>query len=363
MTHDHAITTPRGPTGLARAGRSVAIGVFSCWILAGGIITACSPKGRQTPDDTIVVLLDAAVRAVDPRYTLSNYDTKLSRLIVPGLTTVDTPTTAPALMLAEAVEQRDARTWDVTVRRDARFSDGSPVTAADVVFSYESMLAVGSDSVYHKTFGERFERVEALAQHRVRFHLRRPLSTMMSDLDQGILSVRAAGPDGRFGGGSPIGAGPYRLVALTGAHALLEANPYFHSTKPALPRVEFRFVRDPAARILMLVGGSADLLQNAVRLDLIDDVAARPRVRVERAPSQLLTFLMFNNDDRVLARKEVRQAIALAIDRKRLVAAKFSGRAVLATGLLPPGTEYYEPDVTRWDYDPARARKLLDDAG
>lgn len=311
----------------------------------------------------MVLLIESAIRAVDPRYTLSNYDNKLSRLIAPGLTTVDTPTTEPRLMLAESIERRDDLTWDVTVRADARFSDGTPVTAADVEFSFGSMLAADSDSVYHKTYRERFVRVEALDARRARFHLQRPLATLMSDLDQGILSARAAGPTGRFGARPPVGAGPYRLVELTASHALLQANPHYHLGAPKLPKVEIRFVRDQAARILMLVGGSADLLQNAVRLDLLDDVASRPRVAVERGPSQILTYLMFNNEDPLLARKEVRQALAMAIDRERLIAAKFSGRAVLATGLLPPGSPFYEGDVPRWSYDPARARRMLDEAG
>lgn len=332
-------------------------------IAAAALAAACAPAERQTPDDTVVVIIETAVRAADPRYTLSNHDTKLSRLIAPGLTSVDTPTSEPELMLARAIEQQDELTWDVELRPDARFPDGSAVTSADVVFSFQSMLAEGSDSVYHKTYLERFRRVEALSSSRVRFHLQRPLATLLTDLDHGILSAKAAGPDGRFGGKPPVGAGAYRLVELTGTHALLEANPHFHLGPPATPRVEVRFVRDPAARILMLVGGSADLAQNSVRLDLIEDVASRPRVAVDSGPSQVLTYLMFNNEDPILSRKQVRQALAMAIDRPGIIAAKFSGRAVLATGLLPPGAPFYEPQVPRWTYDPARARALLDEAG
>lgn len=355
MSRQKATTAAHAPSAAFAAAVVAAAAV-------AGLAAACTPRDRQTPDDTVVMLIESPITAIDPRYTLSNFDNKLSRLVAPGLTTVDTPTTEAALMLAESIEQRDELTWDVTVRADARFSSGLPVTAADVEFSYESMLAEGSDSVYHKTNGERYTKVEAIGDRVARFHLRRPLATLMTDLDHGILSARDAGPGGRFGA-KPIGAGPYRIVELTSSHALLEANPYFHLARPLLPRVDIRFVRDPAARILMLVGGSADLLQNAVRLDLIDDVAVRDRVRLESGPSQILSYLMFNNEDPILAKKAVRQALALAIDRKRLIEAKFSGRAVLATGLIPPGAPYYEPDVPRWDYDPARARKLLDEAG
>jgi peptide/nickel transport system substrate-binding protein len=112
----------------------------------------------------------------------------------------------------------------------------------------------------------------------------------------------------------------------------------------------------------MLVGGSADLGQNT-RPDLVDDVAGNPRIRVSSGPSVLLTYMLLNNDDPALGDVRVRRAIALALDRPAIVAAKFGGRAVLATGLLPPLHWAYNPDVAHWDRDLARANQLLDDAG
>jgi peptide/nickel transport system substrate-binding protein len=122
-------------------------------------------------------------------------------------------------------------------------------------------------------------------------------------------------------------------------------------------------VRDAAARLLMLVGGSADLVQNSFRVDLVDDVTKRPRVQVAAGRSVLLTYMLINNTDPVLKDQRVRQAIALALDRKAIVDAKYSGRAVLATGLLPPTHWAYNGDVTHWPHDVARAQKLLDEAG
>jgi peptide/nickel transport system substrate-binding protein len=100
-----------------------------------------------------------------------------------------------------------------------------------------------------------------------------------------------------------------------------------------------------------------------VRLDLIDDVRDRPRVQIASAPSVLLTYLLLNNTDPLLRDVRVRQAIALAIDRPAIIDAKFGGRAVLATGLLPPGHWAYAADVPHWNRDVARAKRLLDEAG
>jgi peptide/nickel transport system substrate-binding protein len=195
----------------------------------------------------------------------------------------------------------------------------------------------------------------------VRFQLVAPLGTFVTDITYGVLSFHDT-PPGECHPPRVIGAGPYALAELTGDHALLDANPY--ALAPAsVPHVDIRFVRDASARLIMLVGGSVDVLQNTARADLVDDIANEPRVALATAPSLLLTYLMFNNDAPPLGDVRVRQAIALAIDREAIVRAELAGRAVLATGLLAPMHWAYEPDVPRWPHDPARAEALLDAAG
>ncbi len=322
-------------------------------------IAACTPETRRTPDDTIVVLIEATINTADPRATLNSNDGKLSKLVAPGLTAVDTGDALPRLELASRIDHLDDRTVDVTVRGDARFSDGSPVTAHDVALTYASGLDPASTSGAHKMLSERLVVVEERAPDVARFHLRMPLATFDSDLDFGILSFHHGAPDSRH----VIGAGPYVLTSLTDDLAELTANPYYYGDHPRVPRLEIKIVRDAAARMLMLVGGSADLIQNGVRLDLVSVLRDRPRVHVETARGSILSYLMMNNTDPVLADRRVRQAIALALDRPALIAGKLGGLAVPATGLLPPTHWAYNPDVPRYDRDLARARRLLDDAG
>jgi peptide/nickel transport system substrate-binding protein len=315
------------------------------------LAVACAPARRRTPDDTLVVAIESAMSSYDPRYAVSNWDGKLSKLVCPGLMSVDTATTEPRLELASKVTQIEPLIWEVLVRTDAKFPDGTPLTAADVAFTFTSTMAPDSDSLYKRGFAERFDKVEAVSPYTVRFHLKQPLATFLTDIDFGIIS-----PSGQ-------GAGPYQVRELTTTHVVLDANPAYFGPAPKLPHVEIKFVRDASARLLMMVGGSADLVQNGVRLDLLDDVRDRPRVRLDSGPSVLLTYLMMNNADPLLSDVRVRQAIALAIDRPALIAAKFGGRATLATGLLPPGHWAYNGDVIHWDRDLARARTLLDQAG
>ena len=143
-------------------------------------------------------------------------------------------------------------------------------------------------------------------------HLKQPLATFITDVEFGIISWHGVPP----GECHPpiIGAGPYTMHELTSTEVRLDANPHY-PTPPKMPHVVIKFVKDDSARMLMMAGGSVDLLQNA-RPDLVDDIAARPRVRVQSAPSVILTYMMLNNDDPALRDHRVREAIALAIDRR-----------------------------------------------
>lgn len=326
---------------------------------------ACQGKTRRTPADTLVIVSDSVTRDIDPRFSISNHDVKLSRLVAPGLTTPDTPDLLPKMLLAESITEVAPLQWRVRLRAGLRFSDGSDVTGEDVVYSYMSVLDPKTESLFRKGFAERFVKVVAVDELSADFFLVKPVATLFSDLDFGIISksaTEAAG--GSYRDGRVIGAGPYRVKSFTPEHIVLEINEHYGSSpKPKMPRVEVKTVRDGNARNLMLVGGSADLCQNGVRVDLVDVIESRERVKIQTGPSAILTYLMMHNEDPILSDIRVRRAIAMAIDRPRIVEAKYGGRAILATGLLPTFHWAYNPKVTRYDFDRKAAMALLDEAG
>ncbi len=333
-----------------------AITIIALLVVASG---ACG-RHRRTPDDTLVIAIGDKATTVDPRYDLTNYDAMLSHLIAPGLTTVDTVDGSVHLVLAKSITPRDPVTIDIELA-DVQFSDGTPVTADDVARTFETVLDPKCDSLYRKLHLARWTSFEARGPKLVTIHLVQPLGMLATDLEFGVVSFHGV-PPGECHPPGVIGAGPYMLRELTPYGAELDANPYALAP-PKLPHLRVHFVSDTAARILMLVGGSVDLIQNAVRGDLVDEVAQRPRVRVSAAPSNILTYMMLNLDDPILRDLRVREAIALAIDRPAVIDARFEGRAQLATGLLPATSPYYEPNVAHWNHDLPRARALLDEAG
>ncbi|HEY4244052.1 MAG TPA: ABC transporter substrate-binding protein [Kofleriaceae bacterium] len=329
--------------------------LYAITILAAAL--SCSPRTRRTPDDTVVVLVETELTTADPRHSLTGYDEKLSKLCVSGLTALDTDDLVVRLDLAASITPIDPLTYDIAIRDDARFADGDPVTAADVVATWKSVLAPNSDSFAHKAMADKYREPEARGDKLVRFHLIERLATFDTDMDFGILDWHHGEP-----GQLVIGAGPFRLRELTTTSAFLDANPYAQKP-PKMPHVEIRAVRDAAARLLMLVGGSADLLQNGMRLDLVNYLADQPRVKVLTDHSTLLTYLMMNNEKGPTHDVRVRQAIAYALDRPAAIQRLLGGHALPATGLLPPWHWAYEGNVTRYDRNLDKARQLLDEAG
>jgi peptide/nickel transport system substrate-binding protein len=167
--------------------------------------------------------------------------------------------------------------------------------------------------------------------------------------------VRAAAP--------PTGAGPFRLVeSRAGDRLVLEPNPGFHDGPPPIRRLVLRVVPDPVVRVLLLGRGEVHFLQEALDPELLAWLEAKSHLAVTRRPGSSVLYLGLNLRSPVLAHRRVREAIALALDRAALVRTVLGGLARPASGLLAPEHWAYAPLPLRTP-DPARARRLLDQAG
>jgi peptide/nickel transport system substrate-binding protein len=326
------------------------------------VAVAGCQRGPRTAPGEIVVLIEDPPQSLDPRFVGRAYDVKIGRLITGSLVSVDNPRLEPRPELAERIERRGDLTYEITLRVGLRFSDGTPVTAEDIAYTLTTIADPAFGSTL-RAMTDRIARTEVLSARTVRITLTEPHAPFITDLDLGVVPrhlTRHHG--GRFPGDLVVGAGPFRLAHRDATRIVLEPNPHYVFGPPKV-RVVFKVVRDPNSRLLVLVGGSADLTQNTVPPLLIDAVERRPELRVERGRGAVFTYLVCNTSDPALADVRVRRALAHAIDRERLVRSKLHGRAEVATGLLPSWHWAYHGAVPRYGYDPARARALLAEAG
>jgi peptide/nickel transport system substrate-binding protein len=332
------------------------------------LLLACAAAAGESgcrdwhvPHDELVVLIEAPPQTPDPRFAVTAYDWKLSRLLYAALVSVDNVRAEPQMDLADSVRALDAHTWEIVLRDGARFSDGTLVTSDDVLYTIQSILDPATGSRLRERFrDDGLERIEVVDARRLKLHLQHAHAPFVTDLDVGILK-RPPAPLAR--GALHVGAGPFVFAARDGESWRIVRNPHYYRGAPAARAVTFKVIRDDNSRLLALVGGSGDLTQNTIAPILIDAVEKQPRLQVETGRSSTYSYVGLNCDDPILKDVRVRRAIAYAIDRKLLIDTKLRGRAVLATAMLPTFHWAYEPSVERYDYDPARARRLLDEAG
>jgi peptide/nickel transport system substrate-binding protein len=303
-----------------------------------------------------VVALDAEPQTVDPRFATDATASRISDLVHVGLTRNDASgRRVPSL--ASSWRFADPTTLIFTLRTDLRFADGTPVRASDVVATYEAVLdpALGSP----KRAGlDMLAGVTAPDDATVVMRLRAPFAPFLDATGLGVV------PAGRAHDPSEIreGAGPFRVVRVDrGERVVLAPNPAWPEPATIDP-LEFRVVPDPLVRLLELRRGGVQLAQDTPEPELLEWLRAVPGLRVRRQPGTSFAYLALNLRDPRLARRRVREAIALALDRDRLLRAVLGDMARPASGLLAP-EHWAFVAVPSTPFDPTRARRLLDRAG
>ncbi|WP_264716243.1 ABC transporter substrate-binding protein [Limobrevibacterium gyesilva] len=271
--------------------------------------------------------------------------------------------------------------WEFILREDARFTDGSPLTAEDVVFSIRRAQTIEGIRTYRAYLRE-VASVEAAGPHRVVVHTATPTALLPNNLSTfGIVSARAAkdatAPD--FNGGrAATGTGPYRWGQwLPGQQVTLERNPAYRGGAEPWSRVTFRFMDNDSARVAALLSGDVDVV-DAVPAGLYGRVGDGNRSRLVTATSLFLLQLTLDQRpqsgfvtdldgntlaENPLAKNAVRAALNLAINRAGLAERAMEGGAVAANQFAPPGFIGHVADLPKPAYDPAGARRLLAEAG
>lgn len=163
---------------------------------------------------------------------------------------------------------------------------------------------------------------------------------------------------------APVGSGPFRFVSSEQDEAVvLERNPDYFRTPPVIERLRFRIVPDAIVRALELRKGTANIEVDSLTADMVSVLRKDPGIEATQQPGTNYSYLAINFTDPLLAHREVRQALEYATDRETIIRYLLRGQARVADGVLPPNSWAYEPNITHYPFDPARAEQLLDAAG
>lgn len=305
--------------------------------------------------------MEAAAGSLDPRFAADANSSRIAGLVHCSLAEPD-QAGGWAPSLASRWESPGPLIWDFFLRPDAFFHDGAPVTAEDVVATYRSVLAAEVGSPKRAALPSVL-RVEAVGPRQVRFHLSTPDAAFLEGATVGVLPVSMA-DSSRVSDDAVIGCGPYRVSTIGEDSVFLERVNPAPRGENSVRRIEFRVVPDSVMRTLQLRSGELDLVANALEPDSVRHLAdSAKNLRVSTTPYDAYQYLGMNHRHPALANVNVRRAIAHAINREAIVEHLLAGQADLASGLLPAHHALHEPRVRRYNFDPERARKLLDEAG
>ncbi len=347
-------------------------------------LPSAPPEPRLPPDAVTVGLWQAPQGVWNPLFATDQADREINALLFEPLLSYG-PDLRPVPNLASYAVEPDQQAIVFTLRPDARWHDGRPVTAQDVAFTLETVLRHD----YRGPFADRFlfikgarafqagrspgvSGIVVLGAHALRVELERPYGPALDRLGSlpvlpahvfaGLTPAQMA--EAEASREDPVGSGPFRLEAVARGEAGVEevrlgAFPDFFRGRPLLSEVRFR-VLGPRLNVERLSAEGIDLLQ--VRAE---DAAAVERAgyRLREWPARGYHYLGINMGRLILQNRRVRQAIAHALDREAMLRAVYGAHGTLMHAPVFPGSWAEAPGLNTYPYDPEAARRLLAEAG
>jgi peptide/nickel transport system substrate-binding protein len=264
--------------------------------------------------------------------------------------------------LAESWEiSEDQLTWTFTLREGVTFHDGSPLTADDVVYTYQRIIDEELNPSYRFAT---FKTIKALDDTTVEIALTDPTPNLLANIGayKGVGIVQRKNVESGKITDAPVGTGPFSLESFTAGQSIeLAANEDYWGGAPEIDGVTFTFVSDPTVALQNLQSGEVQWTDN-IPPQQVETLSSGDDVTLETAPSNDYWYLAANQNRPPFDDPKVRQALAYAIDREAITeAAKFGGATVNQTA-IPESSEWYL-DYAPYETDPEQAQQLLEDAG
>ncbi|WP_172124000.1 MULTISPECIES: ABC transporter substrate-binding protein [unclassified Devosia] len=311
--------------------------------------------------DTLVVGVDVDAGTLDARLTRDTTAFRAADLIYSGLVTI-TPSLQAEPDLAESWETPDPQTFIFHLREGLKFSDGTPLTADDVVFTYQSLINPDFNSPMRALYTP-IASVEKVDDRTVKFVLSAPYAPLLSYLDVGIVPQELV-EAGRDIAAEPIGAGPMKLVSWNrGAEIVLEANPEYWAGAPAVENVTMRLIADNSSRAQAFEAGDLDVIQSPLSPQDITRLAADDRFGNVVIPGLAVTYVNFNANDPLLADPKMRRAFSMLIDQQTIVNDIYQGADAVANSVILPSSWAYSAEVQQPQFDPEGAKALFAELG
>ncbi|GGM08087.1 MULTISPECIES: ABC transporter substrate-binding protein [Micromonospora] len=348
--------------------RSRLVGAFVALSLVG--LVGCSSGesvdvGGADPTGGTGGILNAAIGGepdqLDPHRTSAYYSFQVLENVYDTLVEPDADLKMAPALATRWTTSDDQLTWTFTLREGVRFSDGSPLTADDVVYSYTRIIDGKLNAAYKF---ETVRSVTATDPATVVVTLTAPTPNLLANLGgfKGVAIVKKSNVESGEITTKPVGTGPFAVASYTSGDSIqLTRNEHYWAGPTRLDGVRFTFVSDPTVALQNLRGGEVDWTDN-LPPQQVDSLKQDDRLTVESAPSTDYWYLALNQGRAPFDNVAVRRAVAFALDREAITRAAKFGQATANQTAIPQGSNWYY-EYAPYRHDVAQARQLLDQAG
>lgn len=318
-----------------------------------------APAGKKE----ITFVQGADITTLDPHLSTTANDTNATFNIFDNLTFRDVNNQLQPMLATEWKTTGDTQ-WTFKLRKDVKFHNGDPLTAADVKFTIERTYDPNAKTLVATVFTT-IDKIETPDDVTVVFNTKQPdplLPARLAFYGGQIMPAKYFQQVTTGFAAKPIGSGPYKFVEqVKDDRVVLEANTAYWGGAPAISKVTIKPRPETAARIASLVSGESDLAAS-IPPDQTDQVNKGGKTRTEPALYAGLWVLAVNSKVPPLNNKFVKQALALSVDRQSIIKELFRGQGLVPNGGIAKGDFAYDETLSPLAYDPTQAKALLKQA-
>ncbi len=319
--------------------------LVGCSSLGLAALAGCESIGNS---QLIRVGITSRPRMLDPRKATDALSSRVNRLLYRQL--IDFNEQFEAVPDLASWQQLSDTRYLFTLNEKSIFHTGEPLTAEDVVATYESILDPGFGSAHRGSLKE-IKSIKAVNENQIEFELKQADALFVGRLVIGILPKALIEKQHRFQE-NPIGSGPCEFISLSEQKLVLKRRKDNVS-------LQFTPVKDATVRVLKLKKGELDIIQNDLSPELVQYCQKQPDLAVSWHGGTNFGYIGFNFEDPLLSQSALRKAIAHGINRQAIIDAMFSGHARLAGGLLVPKHWSGVKDMPGYEFNPEKSKALL----
>ncbi|MGZ4621273.1 MAG: ABC transporter substrate-binding protein [Blastococcus sp.] len=329
----------------------------------GGGASGTGGSGGTTPvaGGTLTIARSQDIISMDKTTTFDNNSIYVMEQIMEPLFTVSKDGSKVEPYLATGYDiSADKLTYTIHLRKGVTFSDGKPLTAADVKFSIDEDTKTGTDGWGY--INAAIDTVTATDDNTVTIKLKYAWAPLLADLSlfsNGIIPNNYGGKTKDAFYQAPVGTGPFVWGSWTkGQSVKVTANKKYWGNKPHLDAVTWTVVADANTRKLQLQGGQIDI-DDTPDWSSFSSLKGTAGINAQTFPSTYEEYITFNEQRKPFQDVHVRRAIASAIDRNAIIKTVLFGNGTVADSLLSPGTPFYDKNNGAPGFDVAKAKQEL----